>query len=73
MKAAERVLLWLAVAFLIYQNSNILTEDQVSDIATDVFSDVFSDKECVTKGKLEESVSKLDERIWSLEYDCDNK
>ena len=40
----ERVMLWLLVLVVIYQNINTLTEDKVADIATDVAADEIADR-----------------------------
>jgi len=40
----ERIILWLLVSVVIYQNTNALTEDKVADIATDVAADEIAEK-----------------------------
>jgi hypothetical protein len=79
----ERILLWTLVVIVIYQQSQLRTDDRISDIAADAAADIFQDKECVTEDFLfneyasrediQEVIDKLNDRIWSLEYDRDNK
>ena len=44
MSYLERIILWLLVLVVIYQNTNALTEDKVADIATDVAADEIAEK-----------------------------
>ncbi len=44
MSYLERIILWLLVSVVIYQNTNALTEDKVADIATDVAADEIAEK-----------------------------
>ena len=52
MSILERVLLWGLVVVVLYQNSSILSEDEVSDIASDSCVDVLADGEYVTDTNL---------------------
>ena len=82
MTTTERVLLWLAIVFLIYLNYNSLTEDEVSDIAFDVASNEIKyagfvtedvlEEEYVTVDAVNEALGKISNRLLDAEYNITN-